>query len=332
MIELKDISKAFVESTWQTLIPVVRPHWVQVLRGISLTVNKGEIVGLLGPNGAGKTTLIKILATLVLPDSGSGIVNRFDLFTQPDQVRKVIGLVNTSERSFYWRLTGRQNLLFFAALWGITGSEANTRVDKILYFLDLSDKANTSFMKYSTGQQQRLALARALIPDPPVLLMDEPTRSLDPVAASELRRFVKTDLSEQMNKTVVWCTHNLKEAEEICDRLFFIHKGKIIASGSMTEMRRLLGRDDTVYIQADRLPEKTLMENFNIDQIEILSKKKNGYGYMEGVLRVAPDRIPDLLRELVSQGISIYGCIPRQASLETIFDKILGHQEMGNET
>jgi ABC-2 type transport system ATP-binding protein len=329
MIELKDISKAFVESTWQTLIPVVRPHWVQVLRGISLTVNKGEIVGLLGPNGAGKTTLIKILATLVLPDSGSGIVNRFDLFTQPDQVRKVIGLVNTSERSFYWRLTGRQNLLFFAALWGITGSEANTRVDKILYFLDLSDKANTSFMKYSTGQQQRLALARALIPDPPVLLMDEPTRSLDPVAASELRRFVKTDLSEQMNKTVVWCTHNLKEAEEICDRLFFIHKGKIIASGSLTEMRRLLGRDDTVYIQADRLPEKTLMENFNIEQIEILSKKN---GYMEGVLRVAPDRIPDLLRELVSQGISIYGCIPRQASLETIFDKILGHQEMGNET
>jgi ABC-2 type transport system ATP-binding protein len=329
MIELKDISKAFVESTWQTLIPVVRPHWVQVLRGISLTVNKGEIVGLLGPNGAGKTTLIKILATLVLPDSGSGIVNRFDLFTQPDQVRKVIGLVNTSERSFYWRLTGRQNLLFFAALWGITGSEANTRVDKILYFLDLSDKANTSFMKYSTGQQQRLALARALIPDPPVLLMDEPTRSLDPVAASELRQFVKTDLSEQMNKTVVWCTHNLKEAEEICDRLFFIHKGKIIASGSLTEMRRLLGRDDTVYIQADRLPEKTLMENFNIEQIEILSKKN---GYMEGVLRVAPDRIPDLLRELVSQGISIYGCIPRQASLETIFDKILGHQEMGNET
>jgi hypothetical protein len=109
-------------------------------------------------------------------------------------------------------------------------------------------------------------------------------------------------------------------------RLFFIHKGKIIASGSLTEMRRLLGRDDTVYIQADRLPEKTLMENFNIEQIEILSKKN---GYMEGVLRVAPDRIPDLLRELVSQGISIYGCIPRQASLETIFDKILGHQEMG---
>lgn len=321
MIELKDISKTYVERNWRTLLPGVRPRNVEALRGVSLNVEEGEIVGLLGPNGAGKTTLIKILVTLVLPDHGSGKVQGFDLIRQPEQVRSLIGFVNTSERSFYWRLSGRRNLLFFAALWGLNGSAANARINKILDLLQLSEKADVLFMKYSTGQQQRLAIARALIPDPPVLLMDEPTRSLDPIAAFEIRSFVRQDLCGQMQKTIVWCTHNLKEAEETCNRLVFIHKGKIIASGTLDEMRNLTDPENYFYVKADRFPEKVLQEKLSIQPIEI----SRNNGSVEAVFKVVPDRIPDLLRQLLDRGVNIYTFTHRQASLENIFEKLVRH-------
>ena len=231
-IELKNITKTFVERTWRTTFLRKTPKRVEALRGVSLSVRPGVIFGLLGPNGAGKTTLIKILATLILPDSGHASILGHDLCDHAQQVRTKIGVVNTSERSFYWRLTGRQNLIFFAALCNLSGSKGRKRIEELLDLVGLNEKADNAFMRYSTGQQQRLALARALLADPEVLLMDEPTRSLDPVAASDLRRFTIKELAERQGKTVLWCTHNLKEAGEVCGCLAIIHKGKVIASGS----------------------------------------------------------------------------------------------------
>ena len=200
MIELKNISKTFVERSWRTMLLRKEPKRVEALKGVSLAINQGEVFGLLGPNGAGKTTLIKILATLILPDNGYSSICDYDLCNQPHHVRRMIGLVSTSERSFYWRLTGRQNLSFFAMLCDLPNSSRKNRIEELLAMVGLKEKADTPFMKYSTGQQQRLAIARALLADPRVLLMDEPTRSLDPPAASELRNLIKKELAGQGGK------------------------------------------------------------------------------------------------------------------------------------
>ena len=218
-ISLENISKTFTERSWQSLFQLKQVKKVKALQSVSLTIKPGEIFGLLGPNGAGKTTLIKILATLILPDSGKASIGGFDLVANPQDVRSLIGLVNANERSFYWRLTGRQNLDFFAALWNLDKIEKAERIGNVLDRVGLAHKADTPFMKFSTGQQQRLALARALLPDPKILLMDEPTRSLDPVVAAMLRKFARDELVGKQGKTILWCTHNLAEARDVCHRL-----------------------------------------------------------------------------------------------------------------
>jgi len=167
VIELKDITKTFVERSWRTLLLRRKPKEVRALNGVSLKVGSGEVCGILGPNGAGKTTLIKILATLILSDSGHADIFGYDLAEEPQHVRNLICLLNTSERSFYWRLTVRQNLFFFASLYNLLDSDkGRKRIENLLDLVDLVDKADTPFMKYSTGQKQRLALIRALLSDP----------------------------------------------------------------------------------------------------------------------------------------------------------------------
>jgi ABC-2 type transport system ATP-binding protein len=199
-IELDDIHKTFREHSWRTLLLRKPPPRVEALKGITLSVAQGEVFGLLGPNGAGKTTLIKILATLVLPDSGTASVCGYDLSKAPHHIRRMIGLVNTAERSFYWRITGRENLTFFAALYNLPGFRKQERVGELIDLVGLGEMADTMFMKYSDGQKQRLAIARALLADPAVLLMDEPTKSLDPLASSELIHFAVRELVGEQGK------------------------------------------------------------------------------------------------------------------------------------
>ena len=194
-IELKDITKTFVDRSWRTLLLGKKPKRVRALNGVSLEVGPGEICGILGPNGAGKTTLIKILATLIIPDSGSAGICGYDLADQPQHVRRLIGLVNTSERSFYWRLTGRENLQFYASLYRIPRQQAKKHIDELLNLVDLIEKGDIRFQNYSTGMRQKLAIARGLLSNPRVLFVDEPTRSLDPISANAVRQFLKEKAS-----------------------------------------------------------------------------------------------------------------------------------------
>lgn len=323
VIELKNITKTFVERTWRTTFLRNKPKRVRALRGVSLTVRPGEVFGLLGPNGAGKTTLIKILATLILPDSGHASILGHDLCDQAHQVRSRIGLVNTSERSFYWRLTGRQNLIFFATLCNLSDSYAKKRVEELLGLVGLNEKADTAFMKYSTGQQQRLALARALMADPQVLLMDEPTSSLDPVAASQFRKLTQKELAGQQGKTVLWCTHNLKEAEEVCDRLAIIHKGKVIASGALEDMQRLMDDGDFYQLKIDHWPQDA-SQKFGLLPMRIF--QNNGYVDLE--LKANEEQIPSLLNRLMGSGIKVYTCTCKQPDLETIFQRLINHKRV----
>lgn len=205
------------------------------VKGINLEIARGEIFGLLGPNGAGKTTLTKMLCTLLLPSAGSASVCGFDLVRQQAKVKSRIALISSEERSFYWRLSGRQNLDFFAALHGLSKKKARQRIGEVLEIVEMSDAADRNFQEYSTGMKQRMGLARGLLADPEIFFMDEPTKGLDPIAAWHLHEFIRNSLAEA-GKTVVIATHHLAEAEQICDRVGIMYAGEMRASGLVKEL------------------------------------------------------------------------------------------------
>jgi len=210
---------------------------------VDLKVRKGELFGLLGPNGAGKTTLIKMLGTLVTPTSGQARVNRFDLH-QEAEIKASIGLVTSDERSFYWRLTGRQNLVFFASLHAISRDEIPERVDAALKQVNMEDVADSRFLTYSTGIRQRLSIARALLNQPELLFLDEPTKGLDPTATQSLHHLIREKLTKEKGLTVFLTTHYLEEAELLCDRIAIMNQGRIRACGTLSELRDSLDLGD----------------------------------------------------------------------------------------
>ena len=202
---------------------------VVALTGVSFDVREGEVFGLIGRNGAGKTTLAKIIATLVQPTEGSVAVRGFDSVRADGEVRALVGLATAEERSFYWRLTVEQNLAFFARLYGLGSRAARTRIGELLELLELSPLRRRRFGELSTGNKQRMAVARALLNSPPVLLLDEPTRSLDPLAAASMRGLIASLARGTRPTTVLLTSHNLAEVEELCERVAVISRGRIRA-------------------------------------------------------------------------------------------------------
>jgi ABC-2 type transport system ATP-binding protein len=226
--------------------PVKEP--VEALRDVSFAINPGEIFGLIGRNGAGKTTLTKIVATLVQPTTGSVSVRGHDSVTDDEQVRREIGLSTAEERSFYWRLTSEQNLLFFARLHGLSDRTANQRIKELFAKLELEEVARRRFGELSTGNKQRLAIARALLSTPPVLLLDEPTRSLDPLAAERMREMIRSLAQQDPPVTILFTSHNLAEVETLCARVAIISRGRIRAINSPKNLRELTSGSEVVHI------------------------------------------------------------------------------------
>ena len=222
---------------------------VEAVRDVSFEVREGEIFGLIGPNGAGKTTLTKIIATLIQPTAGQVTVKGFDSVQDDVNVRRHVGLAGAEERSFYWRLTAEQNLLFFARLHGMSSSDASERISALLRMLQLEDSARKRFAELSTGNKQGLAIARAMLADPPVLLLDEPTRSLDPLAAARMRATIKSLTQDATKRVTVFLTsHNLAEVEELCDRVAIISKGAIRALDAPRNLRATHSDNEKVSI------------------------------------------------------------------------------------
>jgi len=201
---------------------------------INLKINKGEIFGLIGPNGAGKTTTIKMLSTLILPDEGSMSVNGYDVVKDPEKIRNNIGvLAGEFTRTLYWRLSGRQNLKFFANLRNMW--DADKRIDELIQLFGLKEQENELIMKYSTGMKHKLALAVALLNDPPILFLDEPLTGIDPVISFQLKNLIRNKFRD---KTIIWASHNLYEIEEMCNRIAIINNGKIVLEGSAEELKK----------------------------------------------------------------------------------------------
>ena len=217
--------------------------------GLSLDIREGEFFSLLGPNGAGKTSTVKILCTLLLPDGGSCRVGGMDVVRNAREVRRLIGVSIRGERSVYWRLTGRQNLEYFASLYGIRGSAARTRVEEVSRVVGLADRIDDYVERYSMGMKQRLAIGASLVHRPTILMLDEPTIGLDPHGARALRSLVKEQLCEREGVTVLYTTHYMQEADDMSDRVAIIHHGKKVAEGTPSEMRARAGDNRVVEME-----------------------------------------------------------------------------------
>ncbi len=227
-----------------------RPQTEPVLAidGIDLRIDRGQFFSLLGPNGAGKTTMVRILCTLLLPDGGSCRVAGYDVVGDPRAVRRSIGVSIRGERSVYWKLTGRQNLDYFASLYGLSRAVSSSRIEEVAEIVGLADRMDDYVENYSMGMKQRLAIGVSLVHRPPVLLLDEPTIGLDPNGAHALRSLLK-ELCEQQGVTILYTTHYMPEAEELSDRLAIINFGKTVIEGAPSQVRESLGDNRIVEVQ-----------------------------------------------------------------------------------
>ena len=244
MIEAHELHR-----TYKTTTGTIRRRSLEVeaVRGVSFEVAEGELFGLLGPNGAGKTTTIKMLITLLIPTSGSARVLGFDVVKEAREVRKRIGYVFGGERGVYERLSGLDNLRYFAELYGVAGREQKPRIAELLQLVGLDGREQERVEGYSRGMKQRLHIARGLLHDPPVLFLDEPTIGLDPVGARELRGVIAS--LTQAGKTVLLTTHYMFEADQLCDRIAVISKGKIVAEGTPARLKEVVADRTVVEIE-----------------------------------------------------------------------------------
>jgi ABC-type multidrug transport system ATPase subunit len=237
-IIVEDLHKYFppARTGWRAMVqPLIRPT-VPAITGVSFSIKPGEAVAIIGPNGAGKSTLLRVVATLLLPTKGSVRVGGYDTRAEPRRACQKIGFHTGGDGGFYARLTGRQNLRFFATLNHLTRREADERIAALEKQLGLTEALAKQVRLLSTGTVHRLSLARALIHRPAVLLLDEPTRSLDPMAAREFRRLLRGDVVEQQHTTLLFATHSLEEAAAVADRILVLDRGQLAAFASASRL------------------------------------------------------------------------------------------------
>jgi ABC-2 type transport system ATP-binding protein len=251
LIKLERVSKEYrLRRSAREIVGFRRRRAVEALRRVDLRVDAGEIVCLLGRNGAGKTTLLKIISGIVAPDSGSIWINGRNASVNPG-VFSSVGLVAGDERGFYWRLSGYENLRFFAYLWGLSGGAARFRIDEVLDVVDLADRGRDEVRTYSSGMKQRLAIARALLSDPPILLIDELARSLDYPSALDLARFIKELVVSLPGRTAIIATHQVWVAREIASRVVVLDDGEVVADGTPEALlNAAAGARFTVYVES----------------------------------------------------------------------------------
>lgn len=295
---------------------------------LTLHIPRGEVFGLLGQNGAGKTTLVRMLTTLLTPTSGAARIDGLDLVTDAHRIRSRIGLVNGDERSFYWRLTGRQNLEFFAALRHLDGPDTAAAIERLAGRLGMADHLDRPFGRLSTGQRQALAIIRGLLDSPSILFMDEPTRSLDPISAERLRRFVREVVVGELERTVVLATHSMIEAEELCGRLGFIQDGRLVALGTVDELRRAIGAGTRCELRLRDVPDDlAVLLRPSASGAPVVAAIEppsvDGATTAVSLTLVAPDALPDLLRRLVAAGVAVLACRTSEVSLEEIYVQTL---------
>ena len=316
------------------LISLFRGHrgpFIQAIRGIDLQIREGETFGILGPNGAGKTTLIKILCTLVIHDEGEVFVNGLNVKKEPRKVLENLQAVLPESRGFNWRLTGRQNLQFFGLLYGLKDIEARQRINYLFELTNMQERADDGYQRYSTGMQRKLLLCRALLRNTSILLFDEPTAGLDPQSAAEFRSLLHDKLAREERKTIVLSTHNLIEAESICDRIAILDRGQIKACDTPTNVRHMLLNEkilditftDVIFTDTQKRVLKDLEAVAGVNSVSIEVDQDN---YLRKIsVRTNKDtNISSILNVITRNGLNMSAVNTIEPSLEDAFMAITG--------
>ncbi len=298
---------------------------VVALDHLTLSVCRGEFFGLLGPNGAGKTTLIKVLTTLLLPTSGTARVAGWDVARDPQRVRERISVVSGGETSGYGLLTVREQLWMFSQFYGIPTPAALARIDRLLRVVGLYEERNRRISQLSTGMRQKMNVVRALLPDPEVLFLDEPTVGLDVEAARDIRAHIRSWVQEKPGRTVVLTTHLMHEAEELCDRVAIIHRGRIVACDTPSALRHKAAGGTFFVLTTDPWDgHRSLEVSPGVLRSDVRPLTD---GRVEVRLQLDEDAtLLRVLQELALRGIRIHALRKVEPSLEDAFVRIVGRR------
>jgi len=291
------------------------------LDNVDLTVEEGELFGLLGPNGAGKTTLIKILCTLLLPSSGTARVLGHDVDVDARHIRRRINMVSGGEISGYGLLTIRENLWMFTQFYGVPGKVARERIDSLLEAFGLEDKADAKLRTVSTGQRQRMNIIRGFATDPELIFLDEPTLGLDVATSIAIRKYVRNWLEERDGRTMVLTTHHMKEADELCDRIAIIDRGRIVAVDTPAGLKRQVGSGSSFLIETTTFDPAPLSSLLGVRGLT--ARPLDGHLQMRMVLD-DESAIADVISGVVSSGARVIGLSKSEPTLEDAFMQLVG--------
>lgn len=317
-IEVTDLCR-----TYKTTIGVFRRKVKEVIAvdGISFGVRSGELFGVLGPNGAGKTTTVKMLTTLLIPTGGSAHVLGADVVSEADSIRARIGFIFGGERGLYWRLSGQDNLRYFASLYHVNPDETRKRIPYLLDLVGLADRAQEKVEGYSRGMKQRLHIARTLLHNPEVLFLDEPTMGLDPVGARELRDVVRNLQAEE--KTILLTTHYMFEADALCERIAVINHGKIVAMDTPKALKRLVSDLSVVEVEVFGVSELVLDQLRQLPGVDTVSVEDQGQKQSLHIHTAhGAEAVPTLMNTL--QSVRVGGVSVREPTLEDAYVRLVG--------
>jgi len=307
-ISFNNVSKLYRAPSF---IPWRQAKKTQALNNVSFFCPTGKISCLLGPNGAGKTTIIKIISGLITPCKGEVIIS--------STINK-IGLATTNDRSFYWRLTGRQNLDFFASLYGLSGKSKKNRVQETIKELGLTQEADKPFRLYSSGMKQKLIFARAILSNPEILLLDEPTAHIDPITKKTIYKIIKENFINRFNMTILLCTHDLSEAQLLADQIVLLDKGKVIEAGSLKMIRKKINPHLHIKVKLASLPDITWKDQASF--ISLKEDKKTFNLEIENEME-----IPKIVQTIIKHGGQLLSCEVQEESLLSIFYRLTGGDE-----
>lgn len=292
---------------------------ITALDNVSFSVEKGEFFGLLGPNGAGKTTTINILSTIMKPDEGTVRINGFSLKDDPKKCKDSIGIV-PQELALYNELTALENLVFWGGLYGISKSAATNKANGLLKLLELDERKNSRIKTFSGGMKRRINIAAAMIHDPQILFMDEPTVGVDPQSRNQIYEVLNRFLENGV--TIIYTTHYMDEVEKLCSHIAIIDFGNIIANGSLDELRGIAGSDSSIvihFIKQDDLHLDELREEFG--ERLVIEENKLIFSTINSI-----QDLPYLLQKLAQYNYSLTHIAIERASLETVFLKLTGRK------
>ncbi|MHA2298597.1 MAG: ABC transporter ATP-binding protein [Candidatus Hodarchaeales archaeon] len=307
-IEVKKLSRIFL------------PEGIRAVDNLNLKLQKGDIFAFLGPNGAGKTTSVRLLSTLLKPTDGTASIDGFSITDEPEEVRKRIGIL-TDQPNLYERLSARKNLIYFAKMYGVPRETARKRVNNLAIRFDLQSRLDSPTGTFSKGMKQKLGILRAIVHEPSVLFLDEPTAALDPIASQKVRETI-LDLTKESDVTIFMTTHNLSEADRMADSIGVINKGELLTIGSPRELKEKLSKTNQVSIQLVKEPvnvEKNLLAISGVKKVFTRGERNQFIVEVENYQSI----VPQVVESLVADGRKVLEIRKLERSLEDVYMNIM---------